>query len=47
MWRLAFLVLTGCGFTEGFNKGFDKSFRESCLNGALKKGADKAVAEKY
>ena len=48
MWRLAFVVLTGCSsFQQGFNKGFDKSFRESCLNGALKKGADKTVAEKY
>lgn len=47
-WIFAFTLLTSCGgFTEGFNKGFDKSFRESCLNGALKKGADKAVAEKY
>ena len=32
---------------EGFHKGFDKSFHDSCVTGAIKKGADKAVAEKY
>ena len=42
------LTCSGCGrMQESFQESFDKSFKESCRNGAVKKGADQKIAEKY
>ena len=42
------LTCSGCGrMQESFQDSFDKSFKESCRNGAVKKGADQKIADKY
>lgn len=42
------LTCGGCGsMQENFEKTFDKSFTESCRDGAVKKGVDQKIAEKY
>ena len=42
------LACLGCGtFKDQFNQSFDKSFRQSCRDGAIKRGAEPKIAEKY
>jgi hypothetical protein len=51
IWTAGIAVLvtcSGCGrMQESFQESFDKSFKESCRNGAVKKGADQKVADKF
>jgi hypothetical protein len=32
---------------ESFQESFDKSFKQSCRDGAVKKGADQKIADKF